>query len=262
MIDAGSSGCDTFGGFPKHIIPNASTEIICFLHICRTGLATTPDIFSPTSIDLDQTIQVISDNKGIISGVKARMVSPALEIMGMEMPKLAKRAAKEAGVKLMVHIGDTLKRIDGTEVPLRTPWQQKPEDGSHVGNGAHMKAEEPHPAEGKPVDETGSTVQEARATETGRPQADASGNRPNAEVNPSDDAEPAGQAAEPEAEDVGRSEIRGDHANGLPATPSERERGREQQEHRSEPNRAQDAIPLGGASAAFSKPSSMEGEPA
>ena len=40
------------------------------------------------------------------------MVSPALEIMGMEMPRLAKRAAKEAGVKLMVHIGDTEKRYD------------------------------------------------------------------------------------------------------------------------------------------------------
>ena len=112
MVDAGSSGCDTFGGFPQHIIPNTSTEIICFLHICRTGLATSPDIFSPSSIDLDKTIQVISDNRGVISGVKARMVSPALEIMGMEMPRMAKRAAKEAGVKLMVHIGDTEKRYD------------------------------------------------------------------------------------------------------------------------------------------------------
>jgi dihydroorotase len=40
------------------------------------------------------------------------MVSPALEIMGMEMPKLAKRAARESGIKLMVHIGDTEKRYD------------------------------------------------------------------------------------------------------------------------------------------------------
>ena len=93
MVDAGSAGCDTFGGFPGHIIPNNQTEIICFLHICRTGLATTPDIFSPASIDLDKTIQVASDNRDIISGIKARMVSPALEIMGMEMPRLAKRAA-------------------------------------------------------------------------------------------------------------------------------------------------------------------------
>ena len=125
MVDAGSSGCDTFGGFPRHILPHAHTEIICFLHICRTGLATTPDIFSPASINLDHTIQTITENPGIISGVKARMVSPALEIMGMEMPRLAKRAAREAGVPLMVHIGDTEKRYDANVIrellPLLEP---------------------------------------------------------------------------------------------------------------------------------------------
>jgi dihydroorotase len=40
------------------------------------------------------------------------MVSPALEIFGMEMPRLARRAARESGIKLMVHIGDTTKRYD------------------------------------------------------------------------------------------------------------------------------------------------------
>jgi dihydroorotase len=112
MVDAGSAGCDTFGGFPKHIIPNTATEIICFLHICRTGLATTPDIFSPDSIDMDGTAKVIAENRNIISGVKARMVTPALDIMGIEMPRMAKKAAKEAGVRLMVHIGDTQKKYD------------------------------------------------------------------------------------------------------------------------------------------------------
>ncbi|GIT44478.1 MAG: hypothetical protein Ct9H300mP11_24140 [Chloroflexota bacterium] len=97
MVDAGSSGCDTFQGFPQHIIPNTATEIIVFLHICRTGLATNPDIFSPQSIDLDKTIETITNSNGVITGVKARMVSPALEIMGIEMPKMAKRAAVEAG---------------------------------------------------------------------------------------------------------------------------------------------------------------------
>ena len=131
MVDAGSSGCDTFGGFPLHIIPNTATEIICFLHICRTGLATTPDIFSPDSIDLDRTIEVIADNKGIISGVKARMVSPALEIMGMEMPKLAKRAAVEAGVPLMVHIGDTQKRYDPNVIRELLPILDKGDIVTH-----------------------------------------------------------------------------------------------------------------------------------
>jgi len=53
---------------------------------------------------------VADQYKGLICGIKARMVSPALEIMGMEMPRLAKRAARESGINLMVHIGDTEKR--------------------------------------------------------------------------------------------------------------------------------------------------------
>ncbi|MDP2700466.1 MAG: amidohydrolase family protein, partial [Candidatus Rokubacteria bacterium] len=102
----------TFDAFPRHIIPRCHTEIVPFLHICQTGLATMPDIIAESSVDLDDTVRVAGQHKGLILGIKARMVSPALEIMGMEMPKLAKRAAREAGIKLMVHIGDTTKRYD------------------------------------------------------------------------------------------------------------------------------------------------------
>jgi dihydroorotase len=112
IVDAGSAGCATFSGFPRHIMPNCHTEIIPFLHICQTGLATSPDIIAESSIDLDGTLRVAGEHKDLIRGIKARMVSPALEIMGMEMPKLAKRAARESGIKLMVHIGDTEKRYD------------------------------------------------------------------------------------------------------------------------------------------------------
>lgn len=121
IVDAGSSGCDTFGGFPKYILPNAKTEIRPFLHICRTGLASTPDIMAETSIDLENTIRVVQESNGIIKGIKARMVSPALEIFGMEMPKLAKRAARETGVRLMVHIGDTENRYDETVISKLLP---------------------------------------------------------------------------------------------------------------------------------------------
>src|SRR5919106_807139 len=112
IVDAGSAGCATFQGFPRHIIPQCHTEIIPFLHICQTGLATSPDIIAEGSIDLEGTLRVADQHKGLICGIKARMVSPALEILGMEMPRLAKRAARESGIKLMVHIGDTEKRYD------------------------------------------------------------------------------------------------------------------------------------------------------
>ncbi len=112
IVDAGSAGAATFGAFPRYIIPNCYTEIIPFLHICQTGLATNPDIIAENSINLGDTLRVVEQSKGLIGGIKARMVSPALEIMGMEMPKLARQAARESGTRLMVHIGDTEKRYD------------------------------------------------------------------------------------------------------------------------------------------------------
>src|SRR2546428_3628139 len=110
VVDAGSSGCATFSASPRHILPRCETEVIPLLHICQTGLATNPDIIAESSIDLESTLRVAREHKGLIKGIKARMVSPALEIFGMEMPRLAKRAARESGLPLMVHIGDTTKR--------------------------------------------------------------------------------------------------------------------------------------------------------
>ena len=112
IVDAGSAGAATFGAFPTHILPRCHTEIIPFLHICQTGLATLPDIIAESSVNVEDTVRVASQHRGLITGIKARMVSPALEIMGMEMPRLARRAARESGIKLMVHIGDTEKRYD------------------------------------------------------------------------------------------------------------------------------------------------------
>src|SRR5215471_10663595 len=84
VIDAGSSGCATFSAFPRHILPRCETEVIPLLHICQTGLATNPDIIAESSIDLESTLRVARDHRGLIKGI---------------MP-------------LMVHIGDTTKRYD------------------------------------------------------------------------------------------------------------------------------------------------------
>jgi dihydroorotase len=125
VVDAGSAGSATFAAFPRHILPACQTEVLPFLHIGQTGLATNPDIFAESSIDLDGTLRVVSEQRGLIRGIKARMVSPALEIFGMEMPRLAKRAARESGLPLMVHIGDTTRRYDPSVIrellPLLEP---------------------------------------------------------------------------------------------------------------------------------------------
>ncbi|KPQ08122.1 MAG: NADH-quinone oxidoreductase subunit NuoE [Rhodobacteraceae bacterium HLUCCA12] len=78
--------------------------------------------------------------------------------------------SQNASVALAVEYGDTIKRIDGTEVPILTAWlgKKKPKkpDTSHKG-----VAPEPKPAAGLAVDETGSTEQEARAKTKAKPKA-------------------------------------------------------------------------------------------
>ncbi|WP_415184143.1 NADH-quinone oxidoreductase subunit E [Phaeovulum sp.] len=76
------------------------------------------------------------------------------------------RMPHNASVQRAVDLGDTIKRIDGTEVPLTTPWLGK------LGKAAPSRSATPNeakPAMGKPADDTGITVQEAREKSTGVP---------------------------------------------------------------------------------------------
>ncbi|QPM89273.1 NADH-quinone oxidoreductase subunit NuoE [Pseudooceanicola algae] len=75
-----------------------------------------------------------------------------------------------ASVQLAVDLGDTVKRIDGTEVPILTPWLQ---DAPVKTPSAEEVAEkEPRPAKGEAADDTGVTEQEAKAKTTGNPKTD------------------------------------------------------------------------------------------
>lgn len=80
---------------------------------------------------------------------------------------------KNGSVALATRIGDTLKRIDGTEVPLVTPWHSVPKPKPVPS--AEVKAHEPKPAANKRVDETGVSKQEARAKSTAKPETVAKG---------------------------------------------------------------------------------------
>src|SRR4029450_9878331 len=61
IVDAGSAGAATYGGW-RHILPNCATEVIPFLHICQTGLATLPDIIAESSVNLADTLRGAREN--------------------------------------------------------------------------------------------------------------------------------------------------------------------------------------------------------
>jgi NADH-quinone oxidoreductase subunit E len=74
------------------------------------------------------------------------------------------RDAHNASVALAVELEDTVKRIDGTEVPLLTPWQGRPDTAK-----APTPKSGPKPSKGVPVDKSGVTEQQAQAASRAKP---------------------------------------------------------------------------------------------
>ena len=112
LIDAGSCGIANIGGLVNHVIPNAKTRIYALLNVGSMGVNRIPEVTSAIDIEHDAAVATIQSRKDVIIGVKARMVSPGITELGIELPKAAKAIADEAGVRLMVHMGDTVGQSD------------------------------------------------------------------------------------------------------------------------------------------------------
>jgi len=104
----------------------------------------------------------------------------------------AGRKPHNASVQAAVDLGDTVRRIDGTEVALTTPWLGATSASPAAPKPADGPAVEPKPSVGLPSDATGATVQEARASSPGKPVSD--GNAPNATPAATPEAKAAGQS--------------------------------------------------------------------
>ncbi len=112
VVDAGSCGITNIGGLVNHIIPNAKTRVLALLNVGSPGVNRIPEVTSALDIEHDAAVAAIQSRKDVIIGVKARMVSPGIAELGFDLPKAAKSIATEAGVRLMVHMGDTTGQSD------------------------------------------------------------------------------------------------------------------------------------------------------
>jgi NADH-quinone oxidoreductase subunit E len=111
---------------------------------------------------------------------------------------VAGRDSHNASARLALDLRDTIKRIDGTEVPLTMPWLGKAAPKPAKPKAAKGEPVEPKPGAGKRVDETGVTVQEAPAKSKGRPVEQ--GDAPNATPAATPEAKaPAPKARKPRA---------------------------------------------------------------
>jgi len=108
VVDAGSAGEATFGGFPKYIVPSSKTTIFCFINIGADGGGW--DAIKP-----DALANVIESNRNLIKGIKILFKGKFMAGDGIEVVKTAKKIAGKFNLPIMVHIGDPGKCVSSSQ---------------------------------------------------------------------------------------------------------------------------------------------------
>lgn len=113
VLDAGSFGPRNATGFTEYVVKRAKTRVFGLVNISRWGNSTNPGEGEVVGfLNPAEVVRAIERGGGAIRGVKARCSISAVGALGDLSVRLAKQAAQEAGVPLMVHIGNAPPTLD------------------------------------------------------------------------------------------------------------------------------------------------------
>jgi len=104
VCDAGSTGYANLTGFKKWVIPQAQTDVFCFLHLSPVGEAVLPEI-GWERVSAERMRETIEENRDVVKGVKLRATVNMIEALGIEALKTARRVVSDAGLPIMIHLG-------------------------------------------------------------------------------------------------------------------------------------------------------------
>jgi dihydroorotase len=110
VVDTGSVGVTNIGVFASHIIPAATTRVLCYLNVGSKALTTSrpADVLDLDEVDRPAIARCVEANPGLISGIKLRITGPFVLDQGEALIDLSKAIAVEHGVPFMAHIGNRL----------------------------------------------------------------------------------------------------------------------------------------------------------
>ncbi|MBF8189929.1 amidohydrolase/deacetylase family metallohydrolase [Nonomuraea sp. K274] len=112
VADAGSAGQATVDGLVRYVIPAAGTRVCAWLNIGSHGLVHLRETADPDFIDVDATMAAIERHRDVIRGVKVRSSGAIVGAMGLQPLQLGRLVAREAGLPLLVHVGEAPPPID------------------------------------------------------------------------------------------------------------------------------------------------------
>jgi dihydroorotase len=104
IADAGGPGSADFEDFCEYVLPKAQTSVYSFLSVFRDRSLGAPP--SEEQMDVDGVVEIARNNPDLVKGVKVIVAPRTVQNLGLKHVEASKRAAREGGVRLMMHIGD------------------------------------------------------------------------------------------------------------------------------------------------------------
>lgn len=106
IVDAGSSGADTYEDFRANYIDKSRTKVFTLLNVSKEGLLYGHELDSMEKIDVPALKAMLAEYPDNIIGLKARASASVVGQMGLEPIGLAAKLARETGKPLTVHVGN------------------------------------------------------------------------------------------------------------------------------------------------------------
>ena len=119
VLDQGGPSCMTLPGFRKFIVEPADTRVLCFISAYLVGGLEGhlyPELYGPDQVNVAATVKAARENAYIVRGVKAHAEIGGASRWGLEVIKLGKRIASEAGLPLYIHLGQLWPTKDSATV--------------------------------------------------------------------------------------------------------------------------------------------------
>ncbi|MGA1599104.1 MAG: amidohydrolase/deacetylase family metallohydrolase [bacterium] len=110
LVDCGSAGEANFSGFAEYVAQAARERIYAFLNIGSIGLVACNRISELSlgfrSVDIIRTLEAARSHPDLIKGIKCRASHVISGDLGASVVTVARKAARVAGVPLVVHVGE------------------------------------------------------------------------------------------------------------------------------------------------------------
>lgn len=109
VADAGTAGASTFNAFRKLVVEPNEMKVLNFLNVSVLGLIDFRygELINPATLCVEDALRVAAENPDVVRGFKIRLSEDVVGEAWLELLKQSLGLAEQAGLPLMVHIGET-----------------------------------------------------------------------------------------------------------------------------------------------------------